>query len=263
MDLKKIKSRHMAKIINKYKLKVVTISFLSLSCLSSIIVASFWWEGVNERDTIEVMFSETKTLKPETYESLITEIIEDSTKNKKINKITRLIEDHPYVEAARVSMHYPSQIRIEVIEREPIAIVNKDPMVLLDKNGFVLPNIGNLNKYNLPIMNNFNLEDELYPPGERAISVKVIECISLLVQLKDQHNELYNNLSEIKISSSNEIEFILADEGTHIYLGNKQINSRLKILKEFENELRPNKISGFSYLDIRYENQLIAKRRHS
>ena len=124
MDLKKIKSRHMAKIINKYKLKVVTISFLSLSGLSSIIVASFWWEGVNGRDKIEVMFSETETLKPETYESLITEIIEDNTKNKKINKITRLIEDHPYVEAARVSMHYPSQIRIEVIEREPIAIVN-------------------------------------------------------------------------------------------------------------------------------------------
>ena len=65
------------------------------------------------------------------------------------------------------------------------------------------------------------------------------------------------------MSSSNEIEFILADEGTHIYLGNKQINSKLNILKEFENELRPNDISGFSYLDIRYENQVIGKRRHS
>ena len=263
MDLKKIRSRPMGKSINKYKLKVATITFLSLSGLSSIIVASFWWEGLNERDTIDIIFSETETLRPETYESLINEIIEDSTENNKINKITRLIEDHPYVKAVRISRHYPSQIRIEVIEREPIAIVNKDPMVLLDKNGFVLPNIGNLNKYNLPIMSNFNLDNELYPHGERALSVKVIECVSLLVQLKDEYDGLYNNLSEIKMSSSNEIELILADEGTHIYLGNKQINSRLNILKEFENELRPNDISGFSYLDIRYENQVIGKRRHS
>ena len=92
MDLKKIRSRPMGKSINKYKLKVATITFLSLSGLSSIIVASFWWEGLNERDTIDIIFSETETLRPETYESLINEIIDDSTENNKIIKTVNNIK---------------------------------------------------------------------------------------------------------------------------------------------------------------------------
>ena len=72
-----------------------------------------------------------------------------------------------------------------------------------------------------------------------------------------------NNLSEIKMSASNEIELILADQPTHIFLGNQDIDSRINILKEFEKELRPKSISAYSYLDIRYNNQVIAKRRHS
>ena len=34
-------------------------------------------------------------------------------------------------------------------------------------------------------------------------------------------------------------------------------------LKQFEKKLQPKKISDFSYLDMRYENQIIAKGRHS
>ena len=122
-------------------------------------------------------------------------------------KIAQVIEGHPYVKAARVSKHYPCEIRIEIMEREPIAIVNMDPMFLLDESGFVLPNLGNLNNHDLPIMSNFNEDKELYPYGSKAISVKVIECISLLSKLKNQYEGLYNNLSEIKMSSDNEIIF--------------------------------------------------------
>jgi cell division septal protein FtsQ len=253
----------MAKKKNQNTFKIAIISIISLSGFCFIIIASFWWFELRDDTKIDIKFSETEVLTLDAYESLISEFIDDTITRGTINEITRSIEGHPYVKAARVSRHYPSQIRIEVIEREPIAIVNKNPMVLLDKDGFVLPDLGNINKYNLPIMSNFNAEAELYPHGQRAISVKVVECISLLAQLKDQYDALYNNLSEIKMSSSNEVELILADQPTHIFLGSKNIKSRIKILKEFENELQPNSISSFSYLDIRYDNQVIAKRRHS
>ena len=45
--------------------------------------------------------------------------------------------------------------------------------------------------------------------------------------------------------------------------GNENINFRMNVLKEFEKELNPKTISGFSYIDIRYNNQVIAKRRNS
>ena len=229
----------------------------------TIILASSWWSGLKEDGTIKIKFSDTNILNIETYESLVSEIIEDKTIDNKITKIAQSIEDHPYVKAARVSKQYPSEIRIEIMEREPIAIVNIDPMVLLDESGFVLPNLGNMNNHDLPIMSNFNSDKELYPYGSKAISLKVIECISFLSKLKHQYKRLYDNLSEIKISSDNEIELILADQPTQIYLGNENINFRMNVLKEFEKELNPKTISGFSYIDIRYNNQIIAKRRHS
>ena len=63
--------------------------------------------------------------------------------------------------------------------------------------------------------------------------------------------------------TDNEIEMILADQPTQIFIGDKNISYRINVLKEFEKELEPKTISGFSYIDIRYDNQVIAKRRHS
>ena len=241
---------------------VANIAF-SLILFLFIVGASYWWSGLKEETSIELKFSETTILEIGTYKSLISEVMQDNTKQDKIREITKKIKDHPYVKVARVSKHYPSQIKIEIMEREPIAIVNKDPMVLLDQSGFVLPDLGNLNNHILPVMSNFNSDEEFYPHGKKALSVNIIECISLLSQLKEEYDGLYDNLSEIKMSASNEIELILADQPTHIFLGNQDIDSRINILKEFEKELRPKSISRYSYLDIRYNNQVIAKKRHS
>ena len=67
----------------------------------------------------------------------------------------------------------------------------------------------------------------------------------------------------LKISENNEIELILADQPTQIFLGENELGSRIKILKQFEVELGTKKISDFSYLDMRYKNQIIVKGRRS
>jgi hypothetical protein len=55
----------------------------------------------------------------------------------------------------------------------------------------------------------------------------------------------------------------LSDHPTHIYLGQDRLWSRFEILKQFEIELGQKKISDYTYLDMRYENQIIAKGRQS
>ena len=64
------------------------------------------------------------------------------------------------------------------------------------------------------------------------------------------------------MTSTNEMELILSDQPTHIYLGQNKVWSRINTLKQFEKILQPKKISDFSYLDMRYENQVIAKGRN-
>ena len=253
----------MSKKKRVFEIKKMILTFLSLSLLGLMIKVSFLWASYSGAlDLNHIKFSETKILDVSNYKSLLGEITSKKSKELNLYEISTLIESHPYVKYARVSRHYPSEIKIEIIERKPIAIVNMDPMIFLDENGFVLPIEGMETNYNLPVMNNFNSEPQLYPLGELALSVKVKEAIALISKIKTNYSVLYNNLSELKINSSNEIELILSDLPTHIYLGNEKIGSRIHTLKEFESKLKPNKMSDFSYLDMRYDNQIIGKRRH-
>ena len=240
------------------------ISILSVSAVLSLIWASFCWSRFKGSLSItDVKFTETDVLDTHIYRAVLGEIIGTSSDQVSLREIGDLIESHPYVKAARISHHYPGIIKVEIKERKPIALLKTDPMVLLDREGFVLPDVGNLNNYNLPIMTNFNPEPELYPAGEMALSVKVKDCISWLSRIHNNYTSLYNNLSELKMTSTNEMELILSDHPTHIYLGQDKVWSRINTLKQFEKKLQPKKISDISYLDMRYENQIIAKGRHS
>lgn len=253
----------MSKMKKSFRIKNSIVSLLWVSALGFLIKISFMWASYSGKMTINhVKFSETKVLEVSTYKSLFSKITNNKSEKINLYEMITLIESHPYVKVARVSRHYPSEIKIEIIERKPLAVVNIEPMILLDEDGYVLPFEGIQTNYNLPVMNNFNMEPELYPLGELALSVKIKECIAIISRIQTNYSELYNNLSELKITSSNEIELILSDTPTHIYLGNKKISSRIRTLKEFETKLKPDRMSDFSYLDMRYDNQIIVKRRH-
>ena len=54
----------------------------------------------------------------------------------------------------------------------------------------------------------------------------------------------------MKMTSDNHMNIILSEYPTRIFLGKDQIWSKIEILKKFETELSPKKLSDFKY--IRY-----------
>ena len=242
----------------------MTLSFLSISMVFALIWSAFWWSDFcNSLVITRINFGKTNVLDTREYEESLGEIIGINPDQVRLNDISDLMESHPYVKAARVSHQFPGIIQIEIMEREPIAILKSQPMVMLDADGVVLPDLNNLGDFNLPILTNFNPEPKLYPVGKRALSVKVKECINWLSRIQVDYESLYNNLSEMKMTSTNDLELILSDHPTHIYLGQDRLWSRFEILKQFELELGHKKISDYTYLDMRYENQIITKGRQS
>ena len=63
------------------------------------------------------------------------------------------------------------------------------------------------------------------------------------------------------MSSTDEMEIILAENPTNIYFGQKQLLKRIENLVQFQKLLEPKRLSEFSYLDMRFENQIIVKER--
>lgn len=224
------------------------------------IIFSFKWSELNDQyKSTNILVSKTNVVENRSYQKYLNGLWND--KDITYPMFVKVIEKHPYVKAARVSKHYPNTIHVEIIERNPIAYLKTDPMIFLDNEGFVLPNEEENKHINLPILTNINPDKNLYPVGGKVMSQKVLKCISLLAEINNQYENLYENISEIRISSDEEVEIILSDEPTHIYFGNENIEERIKHLIKFSKLLKPKILSDFKYLDMRFDNQIIAKER--
>ena len=237
---------------------IVEISLFLLIILT--ILFSFSWSKYNDKNLLSrVKISDTKINKRTLYENYFNKILKSDSLS--YPDYINSIEKHPYIKTARISRHFPGKIVIEIIERDPIVFLNTNPKIFLDEEGYVLPYQNNISKIDLPIMTNVNPNRNLYPNGQKVLSKKVIECVSWLALINKNYKNLYNDISEIKMSSTDEMEIILAENPTNIYFGQKQLHARIKNLVQFQKLLEPKKLSDFSYLDMRFENQIIAKER--
>jgi len=242
------------------KLKVAIARFsIILSIIFVVWFSIFWGKSKNNFNNQIIIINGASVLNKANYIEYLKDMGFDST-NIESNFILESLYKHPYIAAARLSHRYPNKITIDISERSPFAILNKDPMVMFDRDCFVLPNIENIDDYNIPILSKYNAAPELYPLGKQCLSIKIKETIFWLNELNIKYPDLYNQISEITLSSEDEIILILEKHPTKIMLGNNNTFHKLEILKNFERILDKKKeITDYAYLDMRYNNQIIAK----
>lgn len=247
--------------LNKSKTNLLLLSIIVLAYVFLLKVASWWSLQSDNLILEEISISNTKIIETNEFYDLASGFLGKPLEDINLANVSKIIEGHPYIEAARVSKWYPSKMKIELIEREPIAILNVEPMILLDKNSYVLPNKAAKANFNLPILNNYNANSNLYPPGCKVLSENVENSVNWLQKIKIEYPSLYSDISEMKMTSDNHMNIILSEYPTRIFLGKDKIWAKIEILKKFETKLSPKKLSDFRYIDMRYNNQVIAKNR--
>jgi len=246
-------------ITNSFKI-FINILLVSIILIINIWISLSWADSKNTFNELSVIINGGEILNNKIYFSYVENITERKINELSNKEILDIILSHPYVHAARTSYRYPGIIVIDIKEREPFAILNKDPIIILDQYCFVLPNANNLNQYDIPILSKFNNDQNLYPEGEKSLSTKVQKTISWLKSLNDNHPTFYSNISEIYLENDNEIVLVLNEHPTKIFLGKNNTLEKIEILKNFEEIIKETKnITDYAYLDIRYDNQLIAK----
>ena len=236
-------------------------TLLILTLITITINFSFSWAKTkNTFIDPEIILSGAVICEQKSYISHIEQISGENVNKLSSRQILETMMLHPFVEASRVSYRYPNKMIIDFKERKPFAIINKDPLVILDKECFVLPINNHLNKYDIPILSKFNSDNNLYPIGEKSLSIKVQETISWLSSLYNLDPKFYSNISEILLENENEIVLILNEYPTKVLLGDTDTLQKIEILKKFEQTIKETKkITDYAYLDIRYNNQIIAK----
>ena len=250
---KKKKKLHMEPLISA----TITLTIMFL------IYASFWWSSYTRISHLrQINISGYSIIPEEDHRLQLKPLMGIELEELNLREVSLLIESHPYVKAARVSRQYPASLSIEIVERQPVAVLNVDPVLMIDREGIILPDKGQANDFLVPCLSGFNPAKELYPAGQQTVSVKVQETMNLITRILDYYPVLYSNISEVTMNANDEYVIILARYPTKVILGNADVWDKIQILGKFEHSLsNKRQLSDYKYLDLRYDNQVIAKER--
>ena len=244
---------------NTFSLRKVVGVGLSLLFLLTLTSAVKWANYRKSFVLTGVDISGYNILEKKDYHVIVSEFKIESINNYKLRQISNKIEKNPFVKAVQVSRQFPNVIKINIVERKPLAIINLDEKLMIDNDGFVLPNHSYGDSVLIPVLSGFNPAKDLYPYGEKTLSIKVKEAISILNQLSKSYNKLYNNISEITLNNNDDYVIILSDRPTRVILGKKNIMTKLNILKTFDKSLGQRQLTDYRLLDMRYNKQLVAR----
>ena len=244
----------------KIELLINHRGLMAYSILIAVLtIASFQWANYRKIFELgELSISGENFLAKSEYNEIIGSIDVKSIKGLDIEDLSERLELNPFVKAVRVSKHYPNVIKIEIVEREPIAIINNKVQLMIDDNAIVLPNNTTIENSLIPVLSGFNPATDLYPLGQITYSIKVKEAIEILAYIKNNYSDFYDEISELTINKDDEYEIILSEEPTRVILGKNNISKKIKILKNFDKALGQRQLTSYRLLDMRYSKQLIA-----
>ncbi|MBT3216107.1 MAG: FtsQ-type POTRA domain-containing protein [Candidatus Marinimicrobia bacterium] len=246
---------------NNRQLMVKLALFAGLLGFVGFAWAAIAWSSETELFRIEQIQINGKTvIDKDDYIEILGDWEGLSTREIHQSDIRLAFESHPFVEAVRVSKQYPKTIRIDLVERNPVAFINMKPLVMVDRLGVILPAKGISDHYDIPYFSGFNPDKALYPPGFETRSQKMQEAVGILSRIKREYVSLYNNISEVTLSGNDEYIFILAERPTRIILGKNNPWQKLEVLREFESALeQPHGITLFKQIDLRHQNQVVTR----
>ena len=236
------------------------MNFIIISIVfATILISKNWASYRNGTKIKKVYFFGNELIDNEYLDYFNSDIKNKDIYDLNVNELSKVFEDNHYIKAARVSKHFPDKIKIEIVERNPIAVVNNNEPILIDENGIILPNNKHAFKKIIPFLSGFNQNKLSYINGEKTTSPKLNEAISLLKKIKEKNQSLYKNISEMVLNGDKEFVLVLVDYPTKINLGSSDLYKKIQIIESFDSSINPDGLYAFKSIDLRYQNQIITQ----
>jgi len=175
-------------------------------------------------------------------------------------KIQTKVEMHPVIKRVQIFRRLPHTIKLQVMERTPIAIVvGTTGYLAIDDEGILVQQVDDLLKMNFPVISGITLEGSTSLGAD--LSTPGLESALQLLRLMDK--EFLEGVAEIKAASQYSLTFKML-QGVEIRFGEPEnIEQKLQIIKELliENEEIINN-QTVEYIDLRYNSLPVIKRKN-
>jgi cell division protein FtsQ len=167
----------------------------------------------------------------------------------------RQLEEIPWVERATVMRMLPDQIRVSVVERQPVAFARQGQQFgLVDANGILLamaPSSMAQNHYSFPTLSGIDPRDPLV---SRKARMEVY--LRLLGELDSNGQKLSAQISEIDLTDPEDARIRMQDDDTLLHFGEDHFLDRYRRYKAHIAEWRQ-QYPKLTAVDLRYDQQVV------
>jgi cell division protein FtsQ len=169
----------------------------------------------------------------------------------------RQLEQMPWIERATVMRFLPDQIRVSVVERQPVAFVRQGTQVgLVDANGVLLTMPAAMmaqHHYSFPVVTGLDPRD---PPAASRTRMGVYQ--RLLSELDANGQRLSEQISEIDLTDPEDARVLMPEQGADIlaHFGEDHFLDRYQRYRTHIAEWRQ-QYPKLSAVDLRYDQQVV------
>lgn len=169
----------------------------------------------------------------------------------------RELEQIPWIEHATVMRVLPDQIRVSIVERQPVAFTRHGNTIgLVDANGTLLamsPKTMAQRHYSFPVVTGIDAGDSVESRKER-----MAVYMRLMAELDAGGQHRSEQISEIDLTDPEDARVLLPEQGADIlaHFGEDQFSERYERYKAHIAEWRQ-QYPHLKSVDLRYENQVV------
>ncbi len=167
------------------------------------------------------------------------------------------LEAIPWVERATVMRLLPDQLRVEVVERQPVAFTRHGQQIgLVDANGVLLdmsPATMAAHHYSFPVVTGIDPGD---PAESRKARMTVYTRLMAELDANNQHNS--EQISEIDLTDPEDARVLMPEQGADLvaHFGEDHFLERYQRYKAHIAEWRQ-QYPKLAAVDLRYEHQVV------
>ncbi len=240
-----------------------------LTVMGMVVTAGYAFKTYLERDSrfrIEGTGNiETSGLSEVTRADLLPVFGEDVGRNVffvPLSQRRKQLEKIPWIEKATVMRVLPDQLRISVVERQPVAFVRHGQQIgLVDANGVLLnmsPSSMTKHHYSFPVVTGIDGGD---PLSSRKARMAVYG--RLVGELDSNGKHLSEQISEIDLTDPEDARVLMPEQGADIlaHFGDDQFLARYQRYKAHIAEWRQ-QYPRLASVDLRYESQVVLEMAH-
>jgi cell division protein FtsQ len=173
------------------------------------------------------------------------------------------LEQIPWIQKATVMRILPDQIRVAVVEREPVAFVRHGQQIgLVDANGVLLnmpPALLSKHHYSFPVLTGIDAGD---PLSSRRARIELYQ--HLVADLDSSGQHFSDQLSEIDLTDPEDARVLMPEQGSDIlaHFGEDHFLDRFQRYKAHIAEWRQ-QYPKLAAVDLRYDQQVVLEMKQS